>query len=130
MTSAVRAASACVLLTLGCVMVGGCGGSRDKELLEHAEKSVDTALSAWKNGGKPEALKTAADPIDAYDEDWLRGVKLLDFKRLRSFIDTDGLPRCTVELQLQSESNPPQTLTTTYQVVNKPPTTIARDPFN
>lgn len=95
-----------------------------------AQEAVETGLNSWKSGEKAEALKSRPEPIDFFDEDWLGGGQLVEFKLIRTFMDTDALPRCAVELTIRKAEAPPTSVTVTYQVVKKPYPVIARDPFN
>lgn len=132
MTGEYRIARLGLTLMLGgliCV-ANGCGDSRALELQEMTKGAVERGLGAWQRGDHPDSLKKTAEPLDFFDDDWQRGAKLVSFRVIRTFFDTDDLPKCAVELTVQSGDAAPVTQHVTYQAVKKPHVIVSRDPFN
>lgn len=110
----------------------GCGEGRAKQqLLNGAQQSVERALGAWKRGEKPESLLAAAQAIEFFDEDWNRSVSLVEYTVHQTYFETDGTPRCAVDLVLKVGDQPPAQIRVTYEMVNKENRlVIARDPMS
>jgi len=117
------------VLTLACC---GCGdGSAQQKVLDEARTPVETALAAWKQGAKPASLLTGSQAIEFFDEDWNRSVSLVEYTVHTTYLDTDGTPRCAVDLVLKNADQPPEQVRVTYQMVTKENRlVIARDPMS
>jgi hypothetical protein len=110
--------------------LAGCGNSAEQELLDQARSSVEKGLETWKRGQQADSLMAAPESIEFFDDDWIKGARLSNFRLVRTFIDTDGLAKCAVELTVQVGSDSATSQAVTYQVVKKPHIVISRDPFN
>ena len=123
------AALVALALTLACC---GCGASKaEREQLDGIQQAVETALGAWKLGEKPESLLTAAQAIEFFDEDWNQSVSLVEYAVHQTYFETDGTPRCAVDLVLKAGDRPPTQLRVTYEMANKNNRlVIARDPMS
>lgn len=108
----------------------GCSQDRSQESLVLAQKSVQVALDTWKRGDPVTTLKTGAVPIEFFDDDWQRSARLVAYEVKSTYTETDGTPRCAVNLQVQYGASTAQQVQVTYQVINKDQTImIARNPF-
>lgn len=130
MTTELRSGMWMILLAACAMVPTGCGKSGERELLDLAQASVTASLEAWKQGQPAESLKSSHQGLEFFDDDWMKGARLTNYRLVRSFVDTDGLAKCAVELSLQAEGSPASTLTVTYQLAKKPHVVISRDPFN
>jgi hypothetical protein len=118
-----------LLLTLACC---GCGdGGAKQKLLDDAQRSVETSLEAWKRGEKPASLLDGPHGIEFFDEDWNRSMSLVEYTVHATYLETDGTPRCAVDLVLKSGDQPPEQLRVTYEMVTKEQRLIiGRDPMS
>lgn len=108
----------------------GDGGARQK-LLDDTRRSVETALDTWKRGEQPAALLASPQAIEFFDEDWNRAVSLVEYTVHQTYTETDGTPRCAVDLVLKSGNEPPKQIRVTYEMVNKENRRIiGRDPMS
>lgn len=112
------------------VAVSGCGDSGKQQKLDQAKQSVTTALEAWSRGEPATSLQTANPPIEFHDDDWNLGAKLIEHRITNTYIDTDGGPRCAVELKIEYGGKMPQDVRATYQVLLEPKIVVGRDPMS
>ncbi len=114
------------------VVCCGCGdGGAQQKLMDDAQKSVETALDVWRSGEKPASLLTGPQAIEFFDDDWNRSVKLVDYSIHLTYLETDGTPRCAVDLVLKTGNKPPESVRVTYEMANKEDRlVIARDPMS
>lgn len=110
--------------------VSGCGDSAQQKKLDLAQQSVTTALETWSRGERSTALQTASPPIEFHDDDWNLGAKLIEHRITKTYIDTDGQPRCAVELKVQHNGKEPLEVRATYQVLVEPKIVVGRDPMS
>ena len=116
----------CTVVCCGC----GDGGAQQK-LMDEAQASVETALDAWRSGEKPASLLTGPQAIEFFDDDWNRSVTLVDYSVHLTYLETDGTPRCAVDLVLKTGEQPPEKVRATYEMANKGDRlVIARDPMS
>jgi len=106
----------------------GCRESRED--LDVAQQSVVTALEAWKQGESPEQLQSRMPPIEFHDDDWQNDAKLQDYEFIKTYRDTDGRPRCVVDLSVERRGGKFETVQLTYQVNTDPKIVIDRDPYS
>jgi hypothetical protein len=116
-------------LMIGFVLVG-CAERMDREFLELATHSVQRGLETWKRGERADALRTGATPIEFHDDDWQKSARLVDFQLLKSYVETDGSPRCAAALVIQYRNRQPQRIRVTYEIVRRSTVIVARDPFS
>jgi hypothetical protein len=70
---------ACSLLVL--VAGGGCGpGAVDLSTGDAAREALETALSTWRDGGKPGSIKATAPSVQVFDTPWTQGDVLKDYE--------------------------------------------------
>lgn len=117
------------VLTLACC---GCGdGGASQKALDEARLSVETALDAWKRGEKPASLLTGPRAIEFFDDDWNRSVSLVEYSVHSTYLETDGTPRCAVDLVLKNGDQPADKIRVTYEMANKDNRlVIGRDPMS
>lgn len=118
-----------LLLMIACC---GCGdGGAQQKMMDEAQQSVETALETWKRGEKPEVLLAGAPSIEFFDDDWNRSVSLVEYTVQQTYLETDGTPRCAVNLVLKTGDRPPEQVLVTYEMVTKENRlVIARDPMS
>lgn len=119
----------CSGLLVACVLVAGCGNREEQQKIEFASATVQHALTIWKQGGKPAALRSETEPIEFYDDDWDRSAKLLDYEIRQTYMESDGTARCAVLLTVQFGRKPAVQVKCTYQIVTEPKVIIGRDPM-
>jgi len=117
------------VLTLACCGCGD-GGARQK-LMDEAQQSVETALDAWQRGEKPASLLNGPQAIEFFDDDWNRSASLVEYSIHSTYLETDGTPRCAVDLVLKTGDRPPETIRVTYEMATKDNRlVIGRDPMS
>ncbi len=113
------------------VICCGCGDGGAQQQLDEAQVSVETALNSWKRGEKPASLLASSPVIEFFDDDWNQSVSLVDYSVHQTYFETDGTPRCAVDLSLKTGDQPPRQLRVTYEMVTKENRlVIARDPMS
>jgi hypothetical protein len=125
-----QSARNCVLIVAACSVLVGCSDADAERQLELAKESVEAALAAWKRGETADALKTQPTPIEFHDDDWQRAARLLDYKLVQTYRDTDGAPRCATILTVEQRGGKPASMEVTYHVITEPKIVIARDPYS
>lgn len=110
----------------------GCGdGGVQQKLLDQAQQSVETSLDTWKRGEQPASLLAGSQAIEFFDDDWNRSVSLVEYTVHSTYLETDGTPRCAVDLVLKTGDQPPEQVRVTYEMVTKENRLIiARDPMS
>ncbi len=109
------------------LMLAGCGQTSVVPATGTARQALEAALSAWKDGKRPQALAEGAPVINAVDNDWTNGRVLTAFE-ITGEQPSDGDKRFTAKLTLDK---PAGELETTYVVVGLSPITVFReDDFN
>lgn len=121
----------CAIAVIAGITSSGCSHQVSKETLNAAEQSVKTALETWKQGQAAATLESNSPPIKFYDDDWISSAKLIEFQVSKTYLESDGTARCTVDLVIQHPKKDAERRQVTYQVVTKDnQTVIARDPFS
>jgi len=116
-------------LTVLCV--SGCGAApAPQHDLELVRRCVETGLNSWQRGEKLAPLKSDAAPIEFHDDDWKVGVALNQFDLVNTYVDRDGLPRCSVVLTVKRQNGKVERKEVTYQILPGEKYTIARDPYS
>jgi hypothetical protein len=109
-------------------LTAGCGSESQQDLVLISD-SVVAGLETWKNDQRVDTLRSRSPPIEFHDDDWQRGVRLINYELTKTYRDTDGAPRCAVTLSIQSRGKP-KTIKVTYQANTSSTIVIARDPFS
>jgi hypothetical protein len=113
-----RLLSFIVLLLL--VVCAGCSAPTNDKFVPtetKARESLEAALTAWKNGKKPEEIDAAPIKVQVADAQWQSGKKLIDFEIVSQEHD-EGTPTFSVRLTIQGKAQP---FLTRYYVVGKDP---------
>jgi hypothetical protein len=120
-----------ILMTcLALLIVGGCNNT-DGEQLDASTQLIQVAFEAWQRGEKASSLQSGSPSVQFHDDDWERSARLVEFKIVKTYMETDDTPRCAVEFSVQYGKKPPESRQATYQLVKKGDmTVIARDPFS
>lgn len=122
----VAMAVATILMFAGCGSGEAHGGPVDPKI---AQDSLRIVLDAWKNGEKPDQLQSPPRKITAQDLDWLKGMKLVEYKVL-----DDATPKGTnlwvsVDLTLADTSSKTVHKKVRYIVGTDPAVTVFRELF-
>jgi hypothetical protein len=122
----VAMAAATILMFAGCGSGEAHGGPVDPKI---AQESLRIVLDAWKNGEKPDQLQSPPRKITAQDLDWLKGMKLVEYKVL-----DDATPKGTnlwvsVDLTLADTSSKTVHKKVRYIVGTDPAVTVFRELF-
>lgn len=113
------AAFAAIALFLGT----SCGESGTGIHADDARAALESALGAWKKGGKPSALATADPPILVVDSEWTNGRTLEDFRILgEEPSETDR--RFNVAMRLKGQ---PKEAEVQYIVLGGQPLSVFRE---
>jgi hypothetical protein len=108
----------CLFSAAGC----GTGGSVVPSD-EVARTALEKALTTWRDGGKPGALKGEEPPVQVHDTPWSQGERLGSYEILRE--DTGAAEkRFTVRLSL---AKPERVEEVQYYVLGKAPVMVFRD---
>lgn len=121
------------VLTTGVLVMAfsGCGDGGVQQSLDAAAQPVRTSLDTWKRGEKTGTLIAGPVAIEFFDDHWQRSARLVEYEVIKTYMETDGTPRCAVRLVVQYGTKPPEEVRVTYQLVTKEnQTIIARDPFS
>lgn len=120
-----------LLLTL-CLPCAGCSGKPKiyEVRPDTARQTLVTALTGWKSGLTPEALRGLPEGIVVQDPDWQGGARLQDFALL-----SDGTPvganlSVEVRLDLVEKKNATVSRRVWYLVGTDPALTVFRDLFH
>ncbi len=118
--------AATILMFSGCGPSEAHGGPVDPKI---AQESLRIVLDSWKNGEKPEQLQSPPRSITAQDLDWLKGMKLVEYKVL-----DDATPKGTnlwvsVDLTLTDSSSKTVHKKVRYIVGTNPAVTVFRELF-
>jgi hypothetical protein len=103
-------------LLIACSLCCGCRRNPNVQLsAADAQKSLETALTAWQNGAPAgKKIETSSPPIGVMDGDWLGGKKLEAFEVLGEETDEVGRHRFSVRLRFR---DPQETKEVKYVVV-------------
>lgn len=117
--------AACSLMLCATV---GCGSRADVHRVDHgvAIEVLTDVLQSWKNGEKPEDWQAKSPPVTVQDLEWMRGVKLLDFKVQDSAQAIDANLHCPVKLILVDANQEAREKSVVYLVGTSPSRTVFR----
>jgi hypothetical protein len=95
-----------------------------------AKRTLDSALSAWKQGETIEKVKSGSPPIEVTDPVWMNGAKLAKYE-----VQGEGRPSGAqlayrVKLWLTDASGETSERTVTYEVGTQPILTVVRPIFD
>lgn len=110
----------------------GCSGeaSNDAVRPDLAKETLNTALSAWKDGQKVEALQTRSPSIVVQDMDWSAGKQLREFSLQGDGKAVGANLSIEVELTLQDANGKTSKSKVWYLVGTDPALTVFRDMFH
>jgi hypothetical protein len=110
-----------------CLTGGGCGSNGSSSGLlpsdEAGRTAVESALKAWRDGGKPGKLAGTEPPIEVHDTHWAMGERLTSYEILGED-STAAEKRFSVRLSL---SKPAGVQEVQYYVLGKGPILVFRD---
>lgn len=112
------------------LMLIGCGPRQQTAKpvdADQARSALETVLTDWTKGGKPEAWMQRVPQVVIQDADWARGAKLRTFEILGPGEPRDANLFCRVKLVLEEPSAQPAEQTVTYCVGSDPVITVFRD---
>ena len=111
------------------VSFAGCSGesSTDSVRPDLAKETLIKALSAWKDGGKVDALQSQAPPIVVQDMDWSAGKQLQEFSLQGDGKSVGANLSIEVELTLQDAAGKTSKSKVWYLVGTDPALTVFRD---
>jgi hypothetical protein len=117
---------------LALAFVAGCDGARaytpDSGF---ARKALESALSAWQNGSKPEQLAAATPSVNALDFQWQGGQALESFEVSKEEAGEGATKRFAVSLKLKpksaSDKKAASPVDVHYIVVGRDPVWVYRD---
>ncbi len=92
-----------------------------------ARQALKTVLDRWKNGDKPDDLKSASPSIVVQDFDWMGGQKLVAYEVAGDGKDDDANLRIPVRLTLKTAKGQDVKKNVTYLVGTSPVITVFRD---
>ncbi len=120
----VGAALACML-----ILVNGCTDAPRAAAVDSskAREALQTTLEGWKNGKKPEDLKTGPMAITAQDLDWLAGYSLVSYQVVDEGKNDDANLRIPVELKLRDPAGKEVSKRVSYVVGTNPSVTVFRE---
>lgn len=120
-----RPPAALLLLPLA-LGASGCGGRHKSPMppAAPAREALEVALTAWQQGQRVGAIKTASPPVQAVDSSWAKSQKLASYEVLEEVSRQDGRRCFKVRLHLQK---PPRTEEVNYLVVGTSPLWVYRE---
>ena len=116
---ALMAASLLVSLLTGC----GASSARFKPTSDEARSSLETALTAWRDG-KPYGSVVATPPIQVGDSAWQAGDQVESFEIGEELDDGDGTEQFVVAIKMKK---PPGNQSVRYYVHGRDPVWIYRE---
>src|SRR5579864_1711562 len=93
-----------------------------------ADKTLQTALEAWKSGKTQADLEKGNPSIIMNEDDWRTGKRLVDFKMEESTLSGRQV-RCRVHIRLQDPTNKIVEQDAVYIIDTTPRIVIVRDTF-
>ncbi len=116
-------------LAMGFVLAGvmmtaiSCGGPSVVPRAEIARSSLETALTAWRDGKKPGDLAQQTPPIQVVDNEWTTGRKLSSFE-IGAETPSEADKRFTVKLNY---ANSKAEESVTYVIIGTDPVAVYRE---
>ena len=116
---------------LGLILLGtcGCGGGSSPAVVaepEQAKTALTTVLDAWKKGEPYDAPTKLSPPIKVADEDWLTGVKLVEYRIETGDVMVGSSLRCPVLLTLTDKTGKTKKRQAVYNVNTNPVLSVVR----
>lgn len=118
---------ACVFVGLFLLPVApGCGGGAGAYTPDPvtARRALESALTAWQNGSKPDQLATASPPVNVVDGEWQAGKSLERFEVGGEENSEGAAKRFAVTLTMKKAT--PGEVKTEYVVVGRDPVWVYR----
>lgn len=116
------------LVGIALTFVTGCGFPAAK--LDEAKGHVQTALEAWKAGGKPDELKSRTPALEFHEAMWNTGEKLVSFQvGTVRYIDSAQVVRCEAKLTVRKGKGKDRTENVSYDVTLGPPVKVVNNPM-
>lgn len=112
-----------ILAAIALLLGTSCGESGTGIHADDARAALESALSAWKSGGKPGALASADPPILVVDSDWTNG-RTLDEFRIISEEPSESDRRFNVALRLKGQAKETETR---YIILGGQPLSVFRE---
>lgn len=122
-TISIQRRAVAVVVTALAVVVPSCGKPSPVPTAEAARTSLETALTAWRDGKKPIETTKGDPPVNSVDSDWTNGRKLGSFEILREE-PSDSDKRFVVKLKYVT---PPAETEVTYVVLATQPVGVFRE---
>lgn len=94
-----------------------------------ARDALKVALDGWKNGDKPDSLKSRTPPITVQDADWETGLRLVDYQVVNEGKVEDANLRCPVKLTLRDTDGHEVQRNVKYIIGTDPVITVFRELF-
>ena len=112
-------------LTLLLLTAGGCGSSGGGTLPpdDVARAALETALTVWRDGGKPGAVKGTDPPVEVHDTPWAQGELLKSFEILKGESNIADR-QFNVRLEL---AKPARAEEVVYHVIGRGPVQVFRE---
>jgi hypothetical protein len=106
----------------------GCGPATPRPAdPDKAREALRTALDAWQNGERPEALKARQPALYVNDADWQAGLRLTGYE-LKGDGDYHGVQfRCSAVLSLEAGKGQRSDKAVKYLIDTQPRVVIVRD---
>jgi hypothetical protein len=106
----------------------GCGGASEAGPADpaRARQVLRDTLDAWKNGESLDAPARFSPPVHVDDEDWLSGVRLVDYRIGPGDEVTGAALRCPVVLTFHRNRGKARTATVVYDVTTDPAPVVTR----
>ena len=118
-----------VCTSLAVCILSGCSRGLDPDASKpEADKALQTALEAWKNGKSQADLEKGIPSIIMNEDDWRTGKRLLDYKAEESVLAGRQI-RCRVWIKLQDQVNKTVETNAVYIIDTTPRIVIVRDSF-
>jgi hypothetical protein len=113
-------------------MTGACGcapNGRQPPPLDRivAQKALETVLTAWKNGRRPESLREERPPIVVGEPDWEQGWHLISHRAGKTSWDDGSNQYVEMVLTLRKDAGAPMERTVTYVISTSPVITVIRE---
>ena len=122
----IKGGLALILAAWSAALAPGCGGSSRAYTpsATSARQALDSALSAWQKGTKPESLASASPPVHPVDFQWQAGQGLEAYQILAEEPGEGSQCKFSVSLKLKKT---PAALKTRYIVVGREPLWVYRE---
>jgi hypothetical protein len=123
-----KALAAMALPLILAAVSSGCGGASVAGPADpvRARQVLRDTLDAWKNGESLDAPARFSPPVHVDDEDWLSGVRLVDYRIGPGDEVTGAALRCPVVLTFHRNRGNARTAAVVYDVTTDPAPVVTR----